>query len=172
MKTLLIHSKKHGVHDVYYDDEDEALVSQYTWCIKKALATYKQDIYYCYTNVTIEGKSKTRIFHRLLLGITDPKIFVDHINHNGLDNQRHNLRICSKEQNPKNARPQKGRVSSYKGVTLNKKRVHLGSPWRARIMVDRKSIHLGYFPTEEAAARAYNAAALQYFGEYAFPNSL
>jgi hypothetical protein len=93
---------------------------------------------------------------------------VDHIDHNGLNNQRSNLRVCTQMQNMANKRISKDKVTSaYKGVYPCAKR-----KWQVRIEKDGKDRHLGVFATPEEAALAYNAAALEAWGEYAFLNEV
>ena len=166
MKTLIIISKKYGSHEVYYDDQDEAIVSRHMW----HLVPSKGNTYYTHTNMRIDDKRTKFYLHRLILGLTNPKIMVDHKNHNGLDNRRENLRVCNGSQNHGNEQIGKGYSSRYKGVSLYKgPHSHL-RPWVARIQINKKRIYLGVFSTEEEAAQAYNTAALQYFGEFAFLN--
>ena len=89
---------------------------------------------------------------------------VDHINGDKTDNRRENLRLATNAQNCANQGKPKGTYSSeYKGVHWNKQ----NKKWRARIMVDGKLIHLGYFTDEMDAASAYDEAAMEYFGEFA-----
>lgn len=169
MNTLTLNSPKHGSMSLIYDDQDEELIYQYSWIIFK---NPKRNVYYAHTNLYIDDKRTTRFFHRLLLGITDSKIHVDHINHNGLDNRRENLRICSHTENMRNRRLSLDQSSQYKGVYLDKRTSRKRSPWTARIRVNTKMIHLGCYFTEEDAALSYNTAALQYFGEFAFLNDI
>ena len=91
---------------------------------------------------------------------------VDHINGDGLDNRRANLRPATPSQNGANINPPSSNTSGYKGVTFYKRTAR----WRAHITVEKTQRHLGYFPTAEAAARAYDAAAFQTWGEFARPN--
>lgn len=100
--------------------------------------------------------------HRYLMG--DPTgLEVDHINLDTLDNRRSNLRVATRSQNAANRRRQSNNSSGYKGVSWNKER----KKWHAYICVGRKHITLGRFNSIVQAARAYNDAALTFFGEYA-----
>ncbi|KKM76746.1 hypothetical protein LCGC14_1376980 [marine sediment metagenome] len=87
----------------------------------------------------------------------------DHINGNGLDNRRRNLRVVTRAQQCMNRRPQ-GKSSKYKGVCRYKGR------WHARIKINGHETHLGYFKEERYAAAAYNQAAQAAFGEFAWLN--
>jgi hypothetical protein len=111
-------------------------------------------------------KQKNMRMHWVILDVPEGK-FVDHINHNGLDNRRANLRIVTRQQNTWNKRKQRGNYSSqYKGVTWFKK----DKKWQARIVYKGKRIFIGYFDDEKAAARAYDAKARELFGDYAALN--
>jgi hypothetical protein len=120
-----------------------------------------------------DGKHFQERMHRVIMSShlgrsLDPSEEIDHINHNGLDNRVENLRIVTRWQNNANQRPQKRPKSSqYKGVCLLKNR-----RWQAQIKVNGKSVWLGSFRDEKNAARAYNEAALRYFGEFAHPNAI
>lgn len=109
--------------------------------------------------------------HRHVVGLVngDPRV-PDHINGDRLDNRRENLRVATHRQNVRNAKLRAGGSSQYKGVAWRPTR----SCWRARIRVDYKQIHLGHFGDEAAAARTYDTAARELFGEFAnlnFPES-
>jgi hypothetical protein len=109
------------------------------------------------------AKSKSVIrLHKFLTGWP----LVDHVNGDGLDNRRANLRRATASQNSANIDPPSHNTSGYKGVTLYKRT----GRWRGHITVDGTQRHLGYFATAEEAARAYDAAALATWGEFARPN--
>ncbi len=91
---------------------------------------------------------------------------IDHINGNGLDNRKENLRLVTKSQNMMNRGVQRNTSSGYKGVSK-----HQGK-WRAYIVKDRKQIHLGVFEDIQDAARAYNMGAMEHHGEYARLNPI
>lgn len=101
------------------------------------------------------------LMHRYLLGIADPKIKVDHKDTDGLNNQRHNLRVATNAQNLQNQGPRRGKAIKYKGVGRNKTKYY------ASIHAAGRRIDLGYFDAAEEAARAYDAAALIHHGEFA-----
>ena len=104
--------------------------------------------------------------HRVITDAPDG-FFVDHINHNGLDNRKANLRIATPQQNAWNKRRSKTRKSSkYKGVCWHKNR----QIWEVCIRIDNKQKFLGSFDDEKEAAMAYDRAAKKHRGEYAFLN--
>lgn len=102
--------------------------------------------------------TKASYLHREIMK-PPPELVVDHINGNGLDNRKKNLRICTQAQNVRNRAPIKGR---YKGVSSRG-----GGVWRARITVDGRMIYLGDHLSEIAAAKAYDQAAIRFHGEFA-----
>jgi hypothetical protein len=107
--------------------------------------------------------SSSGLMHRLILNA--PRgVEVDHVNGDGLDNRRENLRLATHAQNASNSRLHRDNVTGYKGVR------HKRNRWQARITVNQKEIYLGSFIALEDAARAYDAAAREHFGEFATPN--
>ena len=108
---------------------------------------------------TSNGKD---LMHRIILNVTDPKIQVDHINGDKLDNRRQNLREATVSQNLANSEVNPNHATSYKGVTTTPY-----GKYRSRIGFMNERIFIGDFNTEEDAARAYNEKAVELFGEYA-----
>jgi len=92
-------------------------------------------------------------------------LVIDHINGNGLDNRRVNLRLATVAQNAWNSKKRNPR-SGYKGVWFAADK----GKWRAAIVYHGRRIHLGYFKDKIAAAKAYDAAAKKYYKEFAKPN--
>lgn len=122
----------------------------------------------------LNGKQQTIRMHRVIINAPSNKE-VDHINHNTLDNRMCNLRICTKNENQHNRKPNKQKTSSnYKGVSLDKHKIKnkMYSYWRAQINFNGKLLPLGYFNSEIDAAKAYNNKAIELFGEFALLNEV
>lgn len=149
------------------DERDVELIGQYNWYA--GLSSHKRRSY-ARTQILNENGQRTIYMHRLILGIAGGLV-VDHINHDGLDNRRENLRSCTTTQNRQNCpKFRAGCTSIYKGVN----KVERKSKWRSGIWISGKTVCLGSFRTAIEAALAYDAAALEHFGEFAclnFPNT-
>jgi hypothetical protein len=108
--------------------------------------------------------------HRFLLGLppySERRIDVDHINGNGLDNRRENLRVGTRAQNLANTGSRVG-TSRFKGVSFCRRT----GRWKAQITVDGRNQNLGRYDTQEEAALVYNVAAKQTWGEFAALNDI
>lgn len=101
--------------------------------------------------------------HRLILNAPEG-IQTDHADGDGLNNQRHNIRVCTTTENARNQSRQERVI--FKGVGFSKAR----NKWVARITVNKKRLHLGHFSSAIEAAREYDLAANHYFGEFARTN--
>jgi hypothetical protein len=143
------------------DDGDFEMLSSRKWF---AFNNCNRGWYAVCHNNDLPSRSLIRM-HRVIL---NPPIgfFIDHINGNGLDNRRENLRVVNRSENQWNRKTNKNSVSGIKGI---KRRKNDGK-WRAVIRVHGKSIHIGYFDSLENAVDAYNESAKLYHGEFATLN--
>lgn len=142
------------------DDEDYDFLMQWKWFARKKINTYYTTRY----NGRLNGKQKPNIqMHRVILNA--PKgVDVDHKDHNGLNNQKNNIRLCTNTQNQQN-KIGWGK-SIFKGVCVSFVRGKYKSII-AYIDINKNHKYLGSFATEELAAIAYNEAAKKYYGEFA-----
>ena len=169
MKKIDISTKKHPNTFAMVDDEDYDRLNAHKWypAKQKTGMIYVQRVPW-----KKGGKGRKPTFmHREVMGTPEGK-FTDHKYHNGLDNQKQNLRQCTTSQNGANKRKQHNKtLSKYKGVTMFST-TNRAKPWVASIIKNSKSYYLGTFKTEEEAAIAYNNKAIELFGEYACLNYL
>lgn len=142
------------------DDEDYALVSQYRWFVRHG----NNRIVYARRRLSASEspqRQRDQFMHVLIMGT----VGVDHLDHNGLNNQRANLRLATAAQQAGNRRATRG-ASRFKGVDRDRSR----RLWRAQIRQNGRTVTLGRFLSEEEAARAYDVAAVETFGEFAHLN--
>lgn len=149
------------------DDADYDWLNQHKW--QANYFKHTNSFYATRHTPAINGKHYVIYMHRQILGLErgDGKQG-DHINHNTLDNRQANLRICTRQQNEMNRKPNQNTTSQFKGVCWDKARRR----WRALIYLNGVSKHLGFFNEEKDAALAYNEAAKKYFGEFAYLNKI
>lgn len=160
MKTIQLTQGKVAL----VDDEDFEQLNEYKWCAVKSENTW----YAIRNKLVSETRDNGTIrMHREVLGLLRrDKIEVDHRNHNGLDNQKQNLRICTHAENHHNQiKAKKGR-SIYKGVSVDNRY----KTWVSRIRINNTPIYLGSFRSEIEAAKAYDRKAVEIFGKFAYLN--
>ena len=137
------------------DADDYYQLSKFNWftdsCARTSYAARKQN----QSNV---------MMHRMIMGAPD-HLVVDHIDHNGLNNCKTNLRLCTPAQNTRNTTSRKG-ASKYKGLY----RARGGKIWVAKIQFNGKKVHIGQFENEIDAAKAYDKKASQLHGQFACLN--
>jgi hypothetical protein len=143
------------------DDEDFEFLSQWKWRVLKAMDGRK---IYARRSLarTTDGKRPQILMHTALMGTPDG-LEVDHENGNGLDNQRHNLRVGTHQQNMRNRGPGPNTESGFKGVC----RTTHGGRWQVTINIEGKNQYLGCFTDATDAARVYDTYAREYHGEFA-----
>ena len=139
------------------DASDLHLVKKYKWCVNKdnIVAT------------RLDERTMLSIWH-LIIGHPPEGMEVDHRNRNRLDNRRCNLRFATRLQNQANLSTRVNSETGFKGVNFDKRR----GKYRARIGHNGMQIHLGTFVSKLDAARAYNEAAAEHFGEFACLNQV
>lgn len=143
------------------DDDDYEELSKHKWCFKAGGPGY------AVRNIRLNGKGRLLVMHREIMKVPDGKK-TDHINGNGLDNRKCNLRICSHAENLKNRSKQSNNTSGYKGVY----KLNDCNRWGVAIGCDGKETWVGSFKTKEEAALAYNEAALRVHGKFARLNTV
>lgn len=143
-----------------FDEEDLPIVTQHTWHADPSGPTF-----YAVSMKYKAGKYYRLTLHRLLLAAPNGTV-VDHIDGNGLNNRRKNIRLCTPQENAMNrTRPQRN-PWGYRGVTWNKRYSH----FVGQIRHEQKIHYLGSFKTAEEAARAYDEAARRLRGPFARVN--
>ncbi len=147
------------------DDEDFDRLSKHSWC---AHLSRKVGLWYAERGYHIEKNKQFSLgMHREIMGV-QKGVDIDHRDRNGLNNQKSNLRICSRTLNQGNATLRKDSTTGFKGVSYKKE----NGKFVARVQFGKKRLSLGYFPTKELAAAAYDKAAIELFGEFARVNNI
>lgn len=167
LNTRIKSSEKYGKYFALVDDEDFEFLNQWKWC------TSHTKTIYAVRAIKENGKTTLLYMHRFIMGCKqgDGKV-IDHIDYNGLNCQRNNLRICNTSQNTIHVKRTKG-SSKYFGVSIRNKRYKTPCIlWGAFISIDGKQTFLGEFKTEIEAAKVYNEAAIKHYGEFAKLNQL
>lgn len=146
------------------DDKDFEKLNKHKWCLTK-----QGNVFYA-KRCTTRPVNKTIYMHREIMGFP-LGLGIDHKDTDGLNNQKSNLRICAHSGNGCNRPKTKTNTSGYKGVYYFKR----DNNFQAKIMLNKKSVHIGYFNNAREAAVAYDAVAAILHGEFArlnFPEPL
>jgi hypothetical protein len=145
------------------DPADYERLRKYEWLARKG----KNSFYARRRVPTGKAKKEKLVYmHQMVVKVPDGMV-IDHINQEGMDNRSDNLRAATYSQNLCNRKKRSGAMYSiYKGTHWHKNH----KKWLARITFEKKTIHLGYFPSEIEAAKAYDRAAIKYHGEFACLN--
>ena len=144
------------------DADDFERVGQWRWYTKRDKGSACERIYAAARLETPHGWRKVTL-HRYIMD-AQPGELVDHINHDGLDNRRANLRLATTRQNSANSPPGRRNKTGYKGVVYSK-----GS-WYANVTVDARTRLSGPFGSPELAALAHDRLAKELFGDFAYQN--
>jgi hypothetical protein len=145
------------------DDDTYEYLNQFKWFAHKN----NSGPFYAVRTDRTSGKQIKICMHRLIMGISDPKILVDHKDRDGLNNQRYNLRMANKSQNNANRRARRNGSSKYLGVCWDKRE----KKWRVQIKKNGIIKHVGMFSNEDDAALAYNEKAIVMHGDFARLNT-
>ena len=145
-------------YEAIIDADDVPLVSAFNWTADVNQWT----VYATRWDRLADGKQRATKLHRFILTAPDGMV-VDHINGDGLDNRRANLRLATSAGNAHNRRINKNNLSGFKGVRWNK----AAQKWQAQIALGGKDHYLGLFDAPEAAHAAYVEAATRLHGDFA-----
>lgn len=156
MKKIPLIGKLSDSHFALVDNEDFERVMKHGW--------YRVVMHGTESAMMSGARGRNIYMHRFIMDARKGKT-VGHKNGNKLDNRRKNLCIASRSETQGNRKQTLLSVAGCRGVTFTAR--NKSRPYRARIMVEKKIIDLGYFPTKEAASKAYFKAAKKAFGEFA-----
>lgn len=169
----IVQSQRHGKRFVYFDDEDiDLLYDNYTWHLRRG----RNDTFYV-CGRRISDKKSVKM-HRIIMNCPDGYV-VDHIDGDGLNNRKRNLRVCTIAENNYNKKGNISSTSKYRGVSLcidkcvkKSGKSYTYYKWKSQITKDGKFYLLGRFLSEKDAAIAYNKKAIELYGEFAYLNQV
>lgn len=156
-KEIIIGNRRYGQQVCLVDEEDFEHLSKFKWHLLQNSKTF-------YANTIIDGK--TVKMHRLIMNAKTGE-FIDHRDHNGINNCRSNLRICTRSQNSMNGTRSTNR-HGYKGIYYKKSHRR----FVATVKVNGKTKYFGGYKTAREAAISYNENAVKYYGEFASLNKV
>lgn len=154
MRVIILTQGQHTV----VEDHVFVWASKFKWRAHKG----KRGNFYAVREVRLENGQRASVYlHREIMKAA-PGVFVDHIDGDGLNNLDNNLRLCTTQENNHNTPRRLDNASGFKGVSFFRR----DGTWRAQIQSGGRNMHLGYFETPREAARAYDTAALECFGDF------
>jgi hypothetical protein len=146
------------------DDDMYDYLMQWKWFASKQ----KNDKFYVGRSIPVSKNKQTIIYMHRFIMKPNKGMVIDHLDGNPLNNQKNNLRICTNAENTRNSKININNKSGYKGVSYQENR----NNYRAQIEFNNKKINIGDFIDPIDAAKAYNAAAVKYHGEFANLNKI
>ena len=147
----------------YFDKEDYDLIKDKCWHL-----TNKNSKNYCYVRSVCEDYPKGVLLHRLILNVANnPNVVIDHINHNGRDNRKINLRITTQQKNLQNTKLRKDNTTGNKGVYLDKRR----GTWYIQITIKGKTYSRTGFKTKDEAIKVRKELEDILFDDFSYDNS-
>lgn len=150
--------------EFYFDLEDYDKIKDYCWYEHKDL---NEDICGYIESKDIHSNKIVKM-HRIVTGVTDSRLKVDHIKHRKYDNRKSQLRVATNQQNTMNRNKPKNNTSGVAGINWDKEK----NKWRVRVYHEMKTIHYGYFDNFEEAVNVRNNAVEQLRGEWSYSNSM
>jgi hypothetical protein len=157
MKKIILTQGKFAL----VDDEDFEWINQWKWTVRNGYPSRT-----IYLGGGRKNQTSEYIYMHRIVNNTPKNSYTDHINRNKLDNRKCNLRTVTNQQNCCNRELQDNNTSGFRGVTWNNQR----SKWMAQIKANSKYYYLGLFIDKIDAAKAYDKAAIKFFGNFSNPN--
>lgn len=148
-------------YEAIIDAEDAKLIGAENWCVTGPGVQIGGGCIYAMRRAKCDGVMTTIKMHRLIINAPDG-FQIDHIDGNGLNNRKENLRVVTPAQNLKNRRLSRHNTSGFKGVSWSKSR----QKWMANIFSDGRAYHLGEYDSPEEAHKAYVEGSKRYHGDY------
>ena len=154
MKKIPLTQGKYAI----VDDEDYEELSKHKWCASRVGKTF-----YAVRGIKIGVNKRSTVKMHKQIMCTPTGMDTDHIDMNGLNNQKGNLRVCTRSENLRNRRAPINNTSGQKGVHFDNKR----NKWVAQLTLHGKNKHIGRFLTQNEARKSYQNACTKYHGEFA-----
>jgi len=174
MKEIILRSKKYGNKIVLVDDEDFDRVNSLKWYYHRTEYNTGKVLEYARRTSVWDSFTNKRsiLLHRFILGVLDDDCFVDHKDGNGLNNQKDNIRKCTRAENNWNKSVSIKKKSKYIGVYYFKKSEKHVKTWKVYFRMNGKKLSFKGYENEIDAAMAYNEAVLKFRGPFSKLNEI